>query len=109
MSVATTVSKIDDETLKYAPQVLAQITTLEVSAADLPNQTKKQIALNAIIAGAHVGEGVPIPAVAGISELIDVFVSILKASGLFKSKPAKVVAVSILSPPGRDAGITVTR
>jgi hypothetical protein len=92
MSVATTISKIDSVSLQYAPQVLAAVTTLQ--AVDLPGQTKQQLAIGYVLAGAHIAEGVPVPSVAGIAALIDLFVSILQASGIFKRKAAPVVPVA---------------
>lgn len=86
MTVTATAEKIDSTSLQYAPQVLAGVTAIEKTAAELPGETKKQIVINSVLAGAHVAEGIPIPQVAGIAALVDLFVSILKTSGFFKGK-----------------------
>lgn len=102
MSVATTIAQIDNVSLQYAPQVLAGVTAIEAAAATLPGQTKKDIVINSILAGARIGEGVPIPEVQGIAALVDLFVSILRASGIFKSKaaPPAPSVVTLAGAPG---------
>jgi flagellar biosynthesis protein FliQ len=84
MSAAATISQIDSATLTYAPQILAGVTAIET--ADMPGTSKAQVVTNIVLAGAQVAEGVPVPTVQGIGLLITLFVSILKANGLFKSK-----------------------
>ena len=70
---------------KYLAPALAGIIGVENAVhSEVPGAAKKQIVLDAISAGANVGEAVPEPHVAAISELIDVVVSTLNATGVFK-------------------------
>ena len=86
MSVTSTVTQIDNQTLQYAPTVLAGIQAAELSSAS--GENKKQAVLAGILAGAKVGETIPVPQVAAISGMIDLFVSIFNALGLFNHKAA---------------------
>jgi flagellar biosynthesis protein FliQ len=88
MGVTETVTAINQNTLLYAPQALSAITAIESAAAALPGVTKKQIAVNVIQASAKVAEGIPVPSVAAIGLLVDLFVSILNATGIFRKKTA---------------------
>lgn len=92
MNITSTVHAIDAETLTYMPIVVAGMQAAELSTAG--GQTKKQAVLDAIVAGAEVGEGIPVPQVAAIASMIDLFASIFNALGLFHRKPA-----APLSPP----------
>jgi len=84
-TVLTTVNKINAATLTYAPAVLQGVIGVEAAVApDVPGQTKQQLVVNAIDAGAKAAEGVPIPEVQGIATLVDLFVQILNSAGLFK-------------------------
>ncbi len=84
MSIVSTVNQIDTETLAYAPTAIAGILAAEQTAAS--GGSKKQAVIDGILAGAKVGETVPIPQVAAISGMIDLFVSIFNALGLFRHK-----------------------
>jgi hypothetical protein len=87
----STIGTISTQTLTYAPAILAGVQAAEqstVSGAD-----KKQAVVNAVIAGARAAEGVPNPQVAGIATLIDLFISILNATGVFSHKSAPAPAV----------------
>lgn len=86
MSTATVVNQITAATDANAPAVLAGIIGIEQAASSLPGATKAQIVVAQVLAGARAAEGIPNPTVAGIAALVDIFVSILNASGLFKKK-----------------------
>jgi precorrin-4 methylase len=101
MSLNTTIAQIDATTLQFAPQVFAGVTAVEAAAAGLPGQTKAEIVINSVIAGAHAAEGVPIPSVAGIAALVELFVTMLSATGIFKhkAKPAPNAAQVVTVHP----------
>lgn len=90
MSVETMVGAISTATLTYVPTVLAGIQAAEQSSA--AGADKKQAVLDGILAGAKIGETIPVPQVAAISGLIDLFVSIFNALGLFHHKAPAVPA-----------------
>jgi len=83
MSVTKTVSQIDSASASYAPAVLAGVIGVEQAAAALPGETKLQLVVNTILAGSAAGASLPIPAVAGISALVNLFVQILNLAGVF--------------------------
>ena len=84
MSTLTTVNQIDTAAATYAPAILGGVIAVEQAAKGLPGQTKADLVVNTILAGSQAAEGVPIPAVAGIAALVNLFVQILNAAGLFK-------------------------
>lgn len=84
MSVTSTVNQIDAQAAKYAPAVLQGVLAVEAAAKGLPGQTKADLVINTIQAGAAAAQNVPVPAVAGIAALVNLFVSILNAAGIFK-------------------------
>lgn len=84
MNVTSTVNAIDAQALQYAPAAIAGIHAAELSSASGAN--KKQAVIDGILAGAKIGETVPVPQVAAISAMIDLFVSIFNALGIFKKK-----------------------
>lgn len=86
MSFTAEIQNINDQTLKYAPSVLATVAAVESAAAGLPGQTKADIALNIVMAGAAGASNVPIPQVQSIASLISLFVGILNATGIFRHK-----------------------
>jgi hypothetical protein len=90
MSVVSTVNQIDFATVQFAPAVLSGIQAAEQSSHS--GENKKQAVLDGILAGAKAGENIPIPAVAAISGMIDLFVSIFNALGLFHHMPAAPTA-----------------
>jgi hypothetical protein len=92
MSVTTTVNQIDQASATYAPAVLTGVLAVEKAAAGLPGETKSQLVVNTIVAGATAAEGVPVPAVQGIAALVALFCTILNAAGIFKPKPAPAAA-----------------
>jgi hypothetical protein len=75
--ITATINQIDTATLQYAPMAIGGIIAAQTSAAG--GSTKKAAVLNGILAGAKIGEMVPVPQVAAISTMIDLFVSIFKA------------------------------
>ena len=72
--------------LKYLPYVLQAVVAIEASVT-APGKTKKQIILDAILAGAKVGETVDQATITIISSLIDTIVTTLNAAGIFKTTP----------------------
>lgn len=84
MSVATTVTNITNNEVQYAPAVLAGVLAAEQSTQ--PGTSKAQAVVNGIIAASAAGAQVPQPTVAGISELVNLTVSILNALGVFSHK-----------------------
>ncbi len=86
MSFTSTVDQINTETAKYAPAVLQGVLAVEQAAKGLPGQTKEQLIVDAIVAGANAAQNVPIPQVQGIAALVALFVTIFNAAGLFRHK-----------------------
>ncbi len=84
MSFTKTVDQINTETVKYAPAVLQGVLAVEAAAKGLPGQAKQQLVVDAIVAGATAAQAVPVPAVQGVAALVNLFVAILNAAGLFK-------------------------
>ncbi len=86
------IETINAETLQHAPTALATIIAVENAIADAPGETKAQIVVNSVVAGAQAAGHSPNVTVASVSALTALFVSILNASGLFKrrAKPAGV-------------------
>jgi len=84
MSIESTVNQINTQTLQYAPAAMAGIMAAEQSTAS--GESKLQAVLDGIQAGAHAGEQIPQPQVAAIAGMINLFVSIFNALGVFKHK-----------------------
>lgn len=75
--------------MTYLPYVLQGVVAVEAAIKGAPGASKKQVVLDAITAGASVGETVPQQEVSGISTLIDVVVGTLNTTGVFtKLSPA---------------------
>jgi len=68
--------------LQYLPHILNGVVAVESALGSGNGATKKQIILNAVVAAAQVGEGVPETHVQGISKVIDATVQVLNATGL---------------------------
>ena len=79
-----TISAITSQTMAYAPAVLAGVQAAEQSNAS--GATKKQAVVNAVMAGSQLLTSSPNANVAGIAALVDMFVSILNATGMFAHK-----------------------
>ena len=81
------VTQITNETLQFAPAVLAGVQAAEL-ATGASGQTKHQAVLNGVLQGIQVGSGALAQSstgqVAAISGLINLFVSIFNSLGLFK-------------------------
>jgi hypothetical protein len=88
MPIDASVQKITDETIHYAPAAVAAILAIENAAKPLPGRSKREVAIQAIQASSRVAQGVPSPPVAGIGALVDLFVTIFNATGLFSKTPA---------------------
>jgi hypothetical protein len=73
--------------LQYLPYVLQGVTAVELAVGAGKGQSKKQLVLNAVIAGAKVGETVPEDHVKLIGGLIDSVVSDLNTAGVFGKSP----------------------
>lgn len=67
---------------KYFPYALAGVSAIQSVLAEAPGETKKTLAVNLILAAAHVGEVVPNGAVEAVSALVDTTVTGLKNAGL---------------------------
>lgn len=91
MSTASTINTITTQTLSYAPAVIAGVQAAELSGAS--GETKAQAVVNAVLAGSGAAESATNPNVAGIASLVNLFVSIFNATGLFSHK-ATVPAVA---------------
>jgi hypothetical protein len=107
MSTTTTLNNISAQTLAYAPVALSAISSVEAADAAIPGVTKKQIAVNMILAGSQIAEGVPVPSVAAAGLLINLLVSILNATGIFSHKaapaPVATVELNVASQGGQAA------
>lgn len=86
MSTTPIVTQITSGTIAYAPAVLAGIQAAELSSAS--SETKQQAVVNAVLAGSQALEGAPNANVAGVAALVNLFVSIANATGLFSHKKA---------------------
>jgi hypothetical protein len=70
----------------WLPAVLSGVVAVEIVMKDAPGETKAQIVLGAITAGAEVGQAVPQPDVQSISRLISGVVGALNQQGVFSHK-----------------------
>ncbi len=68
---------------KYLPIVIQAVSAIETALKGAPGETKRQVILDAITAGAKQGETVPESHIAGISLLIDQVVGTLNATNFF--------------------------
>ena len=85
MPIASTVSDINTETMAHAPAALGTILAVENAiATSVPGDTKAQIVINSVLAGAQVAGTDPNVTVASVAGLVTLFVSILNAAGVFK-------------------------
>lgn len=82
----TTISAITTQTLTYAPAVIAGVQAAETTGAS--GTSKLQAVVNGVLAGSQALEGAPNPDVAGIAALVNLFVSIFNATGIFSHKKA---------------------
>lgn len=92
MSTLSTINAINNQTLQFAPAVLAAVQAVEAVAPNMPGADKHTLVVNQVLAGVQAGSasaaGSSNATVAGISGLINLFVSILNATGIFNRKPA---------------------
>jgi flagellar biosynthesis protein FliQ len=86
VSTLSTVNTITNETLTYAPAVLAGVQVAETTGAS--GSSKLQAVVNGVLAASQAGEAVPNATVAGISALVNLVVSIFNATGIFSHKAA---------------------
>src|SRR5438105_3527922 len=93
MSIQTITQEISAETAKYAPGILATIIAVEQAAHDLPGSSKLAIVTNVIQAGAATAGEIPNKIVDEIAGLVNMFVGVLHATGIFRHKAAPVAAV----------------
>ena len=70
--------------LSYLPVILTTVKSVEEIAQGVPGQSKKDMVLNIISAGAKGAEQIPEAHISGIGTLIDVVVGQLNQSGVFK-------------------------
>lgn len=80
----STISAITTQTLTYAPAVIAGVQAAETTGAS--GTSKLQAVVNGVLAGSQALEGAPNPDVAGIAALVNLFVSIFNATGIFGHK-----------------------
>lgn len=80
-----TIAAITSNTLSYAPAVVAGVQAAEITGAS--GATKQQAVINGILAGSQALEIAPNPNVAAIAALINLFVSIFNATGIFHHAP----------------------
>lgn len=97
MSTSTAVTAITTQTLAYAPAVLAGVSVAEQSNA--PGATKLQAVVNGVLGTSQALESAPNPDVAGISALVNLFVSILNATGVFSHKTSVNPGSAPPAPP----------
>lgn len=90
--VVTAVNNITSQMVTYAPAVLAGVQVAEQSTAS--GSDKKSAVLGGILAGAKIEEASTNPAVASISALIDLTVSILNSLGVFGHKSTTTTTAS---------------
>jgi len=83
-SVVAATTKINNQVLAYAPAAIAAIQAAETS--DLSGAAKRQAVIDGILAGARAGETSQNVNVAAISGMIDLIVSVLNATGVFKKR-----------------------
>lgn len=73
--------------LQYLPLVLRGVTAVEETMKGAPGESKKQVILDAVAAGAQTAEVAPDQHVKVVSTLIDVVVGALNTSGIFQHVP----------------------
>lgn len=97
MSAVSTVTQIETQTLTYAPAAIAGIQAAEAGGqiVGAAGPSKLSAVLSGIAAGAQVGEAIPVPQVAAISGMINLFVSIFNALGIFKHAPAAAAPAAL--------------
>jgi hypothetical protein len=84
--------------LKYGPYALAAAKTAEDTIGAGNGETKKQLALGAVLAAVHAGETVPVTTVQVVSGAIDLVVSLLNSAGVFgQAKQDTPVAVPAIA------------
>lgn len=97
---APLVTTITNETLQYAPAVIAGIQAAETAAQQTAatGAQKHDAVLNGVLAGIQVGSGALAQSgtgqVAAISGLINLFVSIFNSLNLFKHSTAPATGVT---------------
>lgn len=103
MNLINTLDQATNQTMVYAPLALSAVTSIEQAAAQLPGETKSQMAVNIILAGAAAAQNVPIPSVEAAATLVSIFVGILNATGVFKHKAKTAPATP--PPPAAPANL----
>jgi len=85
----TTIAAIDNSVIAYTPAVIAGVQAAEASSAS--GGTKLQAVVNGVLGTTGALESNPNPNVAAVSALVNLFVSIFNATGLFGHKSAPAV------------------
>ncbi len=90
MSTASTIQAINNDTIAYAPAVIAGIQAAEAtgSITGATGPQKAQAVIDGVLAGSQALENSKNANVAGIAALVDLFVSIFNSLGVFKHKTA---------------------
>lgn len=79
--------------MKHAPSILGTIIAVENAVgSSIPGDTKAQIVINSVLAGAQAAGASPNVTVQSIAALTSLFVSILNSTGLFKRKAVPTLA-----------------
>ncbi len=95
MPISSTVTRITNQELLYTPVILHAVQAAQASNAD--GETKKAAVLAVTLAAAQGLESNPNPNVAAIAALIDLTVSIFKATGLFSRKSKQPLTPTVPS------------
>lgn len=108
MSTLSTVNTITTGVVQYAPAVIAGIQAAEATGT-VSGQSKQAAVVSAVLNGVEVGSGAlensPNPTVAGVASLVNLFVSIFNALGIFKKSPA-APPVAPTAPVAPASGVT---
>ncbi len=89
--MADLLNHITEETMKHAPSILATVIAVENAVGgSVPGETKAQIVIDSVLAGAQAAGTSPNVTVQSIAALTSLFVSILNSTDLFKRKSPKV-------------------
>jgi hypothetical protein len=94
--VQATIEAANAAASAYAPVAIAAVLAAEQSRAS--GMAKQQAVVNAILAGARMGESVPNANVAGVAALVDLIVSVLNATGVFSHRAPVAAATGLFSP-----------
>lgn len=75
----------------YFPVVVGAVASVQTAFPHASNESKKQVILDVIKAGASIGENIPETHVQAISKLIDDLITSLKKNGIFEANPPATI------------------